>query len=1092
MSSSTPSYPPLAPGTVIQGLTVEASGTVWWQWITFFVFGNLFAGYWLVLAFLNAHPDVRYQIGQFLIRIGLKKAPKPHLGSAAAAARVQQQSLQLSAQQQVAGSVGVEPISPLNAAGSQPATLHHLVSARGGEVSSPLRSHRSRPTPPVEICVEQTITPRGSVPLSPRPSVGLTPKASVSAGNSNQPLHGTYTVQEVTEGASCGMPGGDLVEEAADGGESTYTDGSWEEPRRVKLEWRNLCYAVKSATGLRLIVQGVYGCANPGELQGLMGPSGAGKSTLMDLLSKRTDPTGSAAAEAALQQHTFTERLRTIASRRSTDATGTSSTDGVVTSPSAASAVSSAGLQSRIQPGAPLPHLESELLLNGAPLSRSAFMKLSAYVPQHDNLVPTMTSWESLSFYAGIILPPQTSAEKKRKRILEVLELMGLAHARDTLVGGMLSGGIQLRGLSGGERKRLAIACGVVAKPSLVFLDEPTSGLDSFAALNVVLFMKNMASQNGGALIASLHQPRSAIWGQLDQVTLLANGRLMYTGPTEDLTRWFTSLGYHYDPAEHGMASDWALDLVSLGFAKPQQGTREQQEGTDHRDPGTDDSDDNCSVQPAAILPTRASSSRFRGLASVASGSMGLPAGIIGSRRHQRQQATTSKCCMMSSKQELNEAAAAFVQRLRTLHPDWFMSAEDAAWRKANGAADGMSPTSSSQSGLSPIKVHRDSAQAVAGQSNAVAAAADVDESPFMQQTVLDPLAQDPLQAHGGPLQLTPTAVLEQGQDKEQGLWNTVYGGWRKFSALLWREALITTRNPADMGGRMMTFTYVALLSGLVAWNTPGGADSIMSRISSAYAVLSFYLLMPFVFMSLFTSDKRFFAADTTARLYHPFQYYMAKMSVTLPFNMIVAIVFHLVYYGMIGMRHGVGPMGMSCLISLLMGVTAMQAVYCCAIVASTQDLAFVYAIAWTALNLLVNPYMAMFNLYSLGWGFSWLRFFSPFNYAWQALIQIELSGRGFDCNTSSGLRVLGLIPDLLPKSASFNQVRTLITDLGRFSTPSQRGQCVASGDAIVEMYTDGLTFAQVVGILLAYFVLFMSVTYWVVLRSGKRHGPSL
>jgi len=60
------------------------------------------------------------------------------------------------------------------------------------------------------------------------------------------------------------------------------------------------------------------------------------------------------------------------------------------------------------------------------------------------------------------------------------------------------------------------------------------------------------------------------------------------------------------------------------------------------------------------------------------------------------------------------------------------------------------------------------------------------------------------------------------------------------------------------------------------------------------------------------------------------------------------------------------------------------QAVYCCAIVASSQDLAFVYAIAWTALNLLVNPYMALFNLYSLGWGFSWLRFFSPYNYAWQ------------------------------------------------------------------------------------------------------------
>jgi hypothetical protein len=67
-----------------------------------------------------------------------------------------------------------------------------------------------------------------------------------------------------------------------------------------------------------------------------------------------------------------------------------------------------------------------------------------------------------------------------------------------------------------------------------------------------------------------------------------------------------------------------------------------------------------------------------------------------------------------------------------------------------------------------------------------------------------------------------------------------------------------------------------------------------------------------------------------------------------------------------------------------------------------------------------------------------------------------------------------------------------MITDLGRFSTPSQRGQCVASGDAIVEMYTSQLSFGSTVGILLAYFVLFMAVTYFVVWRSSKRHGPSL
>jgi ABC-type multidrug transport system ATPase subunit len=70
-------------------------------------------------------------------------------------------------------------------------------------------------------------------------------------------------------------------------------------------------------------------------------------------------------------------------------------------------------------------------------------------------------------------------------------------------------------------------------------------------------YMKRMVLEQSQVVIASIHQPRSAIWQMFDAVTLLASGRLMYTGTREGLTPWFASLGYTYDPNLHGVSSDW-------------------------------------------------------------------------------------------------------------------------------------------------------------------------------------------------------------------------------------------------------------------------------------------------------------------------------------------------------------------------------------------------------------------------------------------------------------------------------------------------------------------------------------------------------
>ena len=85
-----------------------------------------------------------------------------------------------------------------------------------------------------------------------------------------------------------------------------------------------------------------------------------------------------------------------------------------------------------------------------------------------------------------------------------------------------------LRGLSGGERKRLSIATALLSDPAIVFLDEPTSGLDSFAALSVSQHMREIADEADTTVIASIHQPGPAIWTLFDTVSIIVGGGVRF------------------------------------------------------------------------------------------------------------------------------------------------------------------------------------------------------------------------------------------------------------------------------------------------------------------------------------------------------------------------------------------------------------------------------------------------------------------------------------------------------------------------------------------------------------------------------------
>ncbi|POM61169.1 ABC transporter-like protein, partial [Phytophthora palmivora] len=126
--------------------------------------------------------------------------------------------------------------------------------------------------------------------------------------------------------------------------------------------------------------------------------------------------------------------------------------------------------------------VEGEIVLNGQPWSDTT-KRLTSYVMQDDLFYQTITVKEHLVFQAKLRMEQQYM-----KRVDEVMEELGLMKCRDTLIGG-----VSLRGISGGERKRLSFATEILTNPSILFVDEPTSGLDSFMAETVTMQLQQIA-----------------------------------------------------------------------------------------------------------------------------------------------------------------------------------------------------------------------------------------------------------------------------------------------------------------------------------------------------------------------------------------------------------------------------------------------------------------------------------------------------------------------------------------------------------------------------------------------------------------------
>ena len=149
-----------------------------------------------------------------------------------------------------------------------------------------------------------------------------------------------------------------------------------------------------------------------------------------------------------------------------------------------------------------------------------------AYVNQDIILNPYQTVHESINLYNRLMnkIPIDDTI------IHHFITEFGLWEKRNMLIG---STGIKR--LSGGEKKRVSILCGLAMNPDILLLDEPTSGLDSKSAWKIINFIKNYIEQKNIICVCSIHQPQKEIWDLINDVLVLEEGKQLYFGPSIDV-----------------------------------------------------------------------------------------------------------------------------------------------------------------------------------------------------------------------------------------------------------------------------------------------------------------------------------------------------------------------------------------------------------------------------------------------------------------------------------------------------------------------------------------------------------------------------
>jgi ATP-binding cassette subfamily G (WHITE) protein 2 (SNQ2) len=158
---------------------------------------------------------------------------------------------------------------------------------------------------------------------------------------------------------------------------------------------------------------------------------------------------------------------------------------------------------------------------------------------------PSLTVGKTIDFATRMKVPNHTTAgysskEEARQASRDfVLKQLSISHTKETKVGDAF-----IRGVSGGERKRVSIIETMATRGSVYCYDNSTRGLDASTALQYIKAVRSMTDIFGLASIVTLYQAGNGIFDQFDKVLVLDEGKQMYYGPAKMAKQFMEDVGF--------------------------------------------------------------------------------------------------------------------------------------------------------------------------------------------------------------------------------------------------------------------------------------------------------------------------------------------------------------------------------------------------------------------------------------------------------------------------------------------------------------------------------------------------------------------